>query len=133
MTKIDFDVDSIITIFFRGKQEDTQYQWVAASEEFTFKSFLLIFTKKSGKKLIEEHWVDTHSWSDTRYTTEQMKAATNYIIDEENHICYEKPCVKVTLKHDKYIHKRFLRDDEALLWIDNLKEKSGKNFETIYD
>jgi hypothetical protein len=131
MIKIDFDVDSIVTIFFRSKREDTQYEWVPEKEVSTFKTFLLIFSKKSGKKIIESHWTDTHSWHDTKYTTEQMKAASNYIIDEDNHICYEKPYVKVSLKHERSLEKKFITDEEALEWISSLKIKSGKNFETI--
>lgn len=131
MIKIDFDVDSVVTIFFASKRKDTQYVWVPEKEVLTFKTFLLIFSRKSGKKIIEGHWVDTHSWHDTKYTTEQMKAASNYIIDEDNHICYEKPYVKVSLKHERSVEQRFTTDEEASKWISILKIRSGKNFETI--
>lgn len=131
MIKIDFDVDSIITIFFRSKRIEYQYEWVPEKEVSTFKTFLLIFSRHSGKKIIESHWIDNHSWADNKYTTEQMKAASNYIIDEDNHICYEKPYVKVSLKHERSVDKRFISDEEALEWISSLKIKSGKNFETI--
>lgn len=131
MIKIDFDVDSVVTILFSSKRKDTQYVWVPEKEVLTFKTFLLIFSRKSGKKIIEGHWVDTHCWYDSTYTTEQMKAASNYVIDEDNHICYEKAYVKVSLKHERSVEQRFATDEEASKWISILKIRSGKNFETI--
>lgn len=123
-----FDVDRIVTISLFGEKVDGSYVWCEPRPIKRF--FGLIDTgrfKPAG-------YYYTNSWEDVLYTEEQLRGYGYkvYSRDERliDNVVY-KPYVKVDLEHDNSLTVRFETDAEMLEWVEMIKVKSGKNFETV--
>jgi hypothetical protein len=78
--------------------------------------------------------LDLGCYTGTIYSAEKLinNGYKVYTTDERiNNRVTEKPYVRVYLRHDQEVYRKFETDVEALSWIDELKATSGKTFEII--
>ena len=129
MIKETFDINEIIGIKLTEESVNVNYEWVdAVPEKRIF--FGLIKTQSAAPA----GFLDLNSWRGEIYTEKELvdHGYKVYTTDERisSRVC-RKPHVKVYLSHDLTVEKVFETNSEARTWIDQLKLKSGKTFETV--
>jgi len=128
ITKEYFDVSRIVSVYFRREHTATRFYWQDSKPITTF--FGLINTGR----FTEAGWFNAYDWNEVLYTEDEIRGYGYkvYNTDERinERICH-KAYVKVCLSHDNTIEQSFETDDEAEVWIQSLKEKSGKTFEVV--
>lgn len=146
MITIDFDVNLISQIHFRPSCYDKDYVWKTDLTEIKYKRFFFgIFKMKDGveylpagfyKKTYRGYYEDICYWD--RVQDEEFDRCGYVIKEFGNHggISYRKEAwrkayVKISLGYKSTVSRHFNNDEEVKLWIDKLKELSGKTFETI--
>ncbi len=136
MIKETFDVNEIIGIKLFEERQRFDFEWVKAEPEKR-----IFFGLIKIKSAIPAGFIDLGSWEGTIYTPEEMMGFGHnvYIMDEriiskllpQEPTVFDKPHVKVYLSHDLTVEKVFETNSEARSWVDQLKLKSGKTFETV--
>ena len=136
MVEETFDINEIIGIKLTEESEVGNYEWVdAVPEKRIF--FGLIKTQSASPA----GFLDLHSWEGGIYTVEELEeyGYKVYIMDEriiskllpQEPMVFRKPHVKIYLSHELTVEKVFETNREARSWVDQLKLKSGKTFETV--
>lgn len=126
MNKEYFDVDRIISIWFRPETPIDYISWV---ESKPIKRFFGLYNTG---RFTEAGWIDHSEWDPTPYSDDDLRRR-GYIVYDRNKRINERVCrkahVKVYLVHDNSIEQSFDSDKQAEEWIETLKTKSGKTFE----
>lgn len=122
-----FDVNSIIKIEFRKETPNSRFEW---REEKKVKRFFGLLSPK----IYPAGFYDNGSYHNYPYTKEQL-VGYDYNVYEwdqrvKDRVCY-KPYVAVRLTHGQDCGRYFNTDEEAYVWINRLKNLSGKTFEII--
>ena len=123
-----FDVSRIVSIELRKESSLENFTWTESEPIKRF--FGLIDTGR----FTEAGWIDSKDYYPIMYTDDDLRGYGYkvYLTSERlNERVCDKAYVKVYLTHDNEIVKRFETDSEAEEWIDLLKQKSGKTFETV--
>jgi hypothetical protein len=126
MVKEYFDVNKIVSIWYRPEEPISWISWV---ESKPIKKFFGLYNTG---RFTQAGWVDNSEWDDHIYTDDQLRK-NGYIVYDwnervNNRIC-RKAYVKVYLTHDNSIEQTFDSDKQAEEWIDLLKSTSQKTFE----
>jgi hypothetical protein len=128
MSKEYFDIDRIVSIWYRPEQPVSWIHWV---ESKPIKKFFGLYNTG---RFTEAGWVNNSEWDDYIYTDDEMRK-NGYIVYDWNERVNDRICkkayVKVYLTHDNSIEQSFDSDKQAEEWIETLKEKSGKTFEVV--
>lgn len=145
MNTIHFDVNLISKIHYRTAYLVKDYIWREEETVPKYKTFLLIFNIRDGVTVKPAgFYIDKSHLSYSNepvyvHVSDDYLLRYGYQIKEfGNHggISYRKEVwtkayVEVKLTHEGSVGKRFDTNQEALDWIDKLKELSGKTFEVI--
>lgn len=127
-TEINFNISLIAVITCRLKRPQTTYEWREAMPE------VKNWFGKIRKPAVPAGWCDTYYWPGYRERIdikELLKTYTWYGFDESTNTVYNKPHVEIKLSHAGIIGQRFETDEEALVWIENIKKESGIEFKTV--
>lgn len=123
-----FDVDQIVGVKFFPERPE-RFIWVEATPEERILFGLIKWRSAVPAGFLNEGYFDQRI-----YTEDELKGYgyNVYSWDKRIHdrVC-NKPYVTVYLSHGLEVSKRFRTDEEAELWIDELKAASGKTFEII--
>lgn len=142
MKAIDFDVDLINKITYIPSYHDNDYVWKSDVPNTKYKRFLIFFKIKS--KSVEflpagfykqrtsyyggdAYWSQVHEDEFTRYNY----VLKNSPIANGGKEAWKKAYVLIGLTYTEDISQHFDTDEEAIAWINKLKELSNKTFETI--
>ena len=143
MNTIDFDVNLISQIHFRPSCYDKDYVWKTDLTQPKYKRvFFGIFKMKDGVEDLPAgfyksylgYYSDKYYWS---IVEDDEFDRCGYLIKEFGNLqCYRKEAwrkayVEVSLGYKSTISRSFQTDQDAKNWIDKLKTKSNKTFETI--
>lgn len=143
MNAIHFDVNLISKINYRKSYHKKDYVWREEETVPKYKTFLLIFNVRDGFEVKPAGFYEekSHLFYENDpvyvYVPNDYILKFGYLIKEFGNLqCYRKevwnkPYVEVSLGYKSSVGKYFDSDQEALDWIDKLKELSGKTFEVI--
>lgn len=125
--QIHFDVDQIIKIKMWGERPSDFYYCEAEPIKNWFGFNTGEFTKEGWKEY--PNYIGYYS---PIYTAEEL-TKKGYIVYPEKKKVMERPLVEVYLAHDYKVSQTFLKEQEALNWIDDLKAMTGRSgsFEVI--
>lgn len=130
MNKEHFDVDRIVSIFFKPEHTNKSYYWVDS------KPIKKLFGLINTGLFSQAGWVDRSDWDNVIYTDDELRkyGYKVYSTDERinDHRVCNKAYVKVYLTHDNTIQQTFESDQKAEEWIELLKSTSGKTFEIAF-
>jgi hypothetical protein len=126
-----FDIGRIIGITLVDRSK-ASWEWLPRKR----KKILGIFNSKhwhpSGfyRYGCYEECYESGCWDSTPFTQDELEKS-GYLVDSEKNV-WNRPYVTIYLESDCKVTKRFDNTEEASLWVEKLKEDSGKKFEIVH-
>ncbi len=129
--KTEFDIDRIIKIEIYPARKE-RHTWLPRKQK------RILFGLIPINSYYREGWYNygfyqecyESSCMDARPSTKEELIKYGYIVLDNNEV-YRKPYVSVFLESKCHVNKTFETYPEAIRWVNELKEKSKKSFETI--
>lgn len=142
MSEIHFDVNLISKINYRKSYHILKYEWKFEQTIPKYKRILGIFKVRNGVEVKPAGFYEDKSYlfysNEPIYlhVTEKEIIQTGYQIKDapypsDDKQVWTKSYVEVSLGYESSVGKSFDTDQEALDWIEKLKQLSGKTFEVI--
>ena len=126
MDKYYFNLDKVSSIHLR-LEEVSDYKWF---EEIKPQPRYFLGFKIGSTKGVKAGWCE-YDDSDWRKDTEYFNDYKFYRVDFENRIVFIRPKVTIYLNNSDRYSSYFDTDQEAQQYVDDLVEKSTKNFQVI--
>ena len=123
-----FDINRIVTLSVFGEKVERSYEWRDPQPIKRF--FGLIDTGR----FTPAGYYYTNSFESVCYTEEKLRGYGFKVYSRDERIndnVVNKPYVKVDLEHENSLTVTFETNDEMLEWVEMIKLKSGKIFETV--
>ncbi len=141
MSEIHFDVNLISKINYRKSYHILKYEWKFEQTVPKYKRILGIFKVRNGIEVKPAGFYEerTNYYCDGKlyiHVTEEELILWGYQIKDapypsDDKQVWTKSYVEVSLGYKSSVGKSFDTDQEALDWIEKLKQLSGKTFEVI--
>jgi len=126
MIEINFDINKVVSVEVYMDRPAYGIQYKEERRVPKFPAFI------RGYKTLVAGYYDNNNWDgDEVLVSIETLLRKGYIIDDDKKLVYDKPYVTIRLTDKIYYSKTFGSNRLALEWVEELRVRSGKDFEVI--